>query len=186
MNLHKGVVLDWGASGAAGKAKVALITAPDGGKITEAKKESSIRFSNGLIDDDRYLEDDAVNVGVTGEEAMAQALIGRRSEQAILENRARANEQRLEQFRSEALHLRAVLERWHAEFVLPAMQIRRRKPEVRERATADVGKDFFERKLLVATAGLLGARDEAVGLRENIAALQALVARLRDDEVCVR
>lgn len=46
------------------------------------------------------------------------------------------------------------------------------------------GKGALERKLLAATAGLLGAREEAAGLRREVSSLQALVARLREDEVC--
>lgn len=42
------------------------------------------------------------------------------------------------------------------------------------------------RKLLVATAGLLGAREEAAGLRREVSSLQGLVARLREDEVSKR
>lgn len=45
------------------------------------------------------------------------------------------------------------------------------------------GKGALERKLLAATAGLLGVREEAAGFRREVASLQALVARLREDEV---
>lgn len=41
----------------------------------------------------------------------------------------------------------------------------------------------LERKLLAATAGLLGAREEVAGLRREVASLRALVSRLREDEV---
>lgn len=45
------------------------------------------------------------------------------------------------------------------------------------------GKSVLERKILEATAGLLGVREEAMGLRREVASLRALVARLREDEV---
>lgn len=45
------------------------------------------------------------------------------------------------------------------------------------------GKGVLERKLLAATASLVGLREEAAGLRREVSSLQALVARLRDDEV---
>lgn len=64
-----------------------------------------------------------VNHGVSGEEAMAQALIAGRAEQAWLEDRLKVSEHRLEQSRGEALRLRAVLERWHGDFVLPATKV---------------------------------------------------------------
>lgn len=48
---------------------------------------------------------------------MAQALIAGRAEQAYLEDRSRANERRVEKLRRETLRLRAVLERWHGDFV---------------------------------------------------------------------
>lgn len=60
--------------------------------------------------------------GVTGEEAMAQALIAGRAEQAFLEDRLRVSERCAEQFRRETLRLHAVLERWHGDFVAPALQ----------------------------------------------------------------
>lgn len=67
--------------------------------------------------------DDSITCGVSGEEAMAQALIAGRAEQAYLEDRLRVSEHRLEQCRGEALRLRSVLERWHGDFVLPAAQV---------------------------------------------------------------
>lgn len=120
---------------------------------------------------------------------MAQALIAGRAEQATLEERVRANEHCLARVRGETLHLRAVLERWHGEFVIPAMKTRRRKLDdvrVDLRNGVGDGKDLLERKLLAATADLLGVRDEAAELRRELVALQALVGRLREGEVgCV-
>lgn len=121
---------------------------------------------------------------------MAQALIAGRVEQAILEERLLAREQCLSRVRGEALRLRSILERWHSEFVMPAVEtsrLRRSSATVLTKAPAvNTGtpvNECLERKVLAVTADLLGARNEAAGLRAEITALRALVARVRQDEV---
>lgn len=47
------------------------------------------------------------------------------------------------------------------------------------------GNGALEKKLRVATLGLLGTREEVTRLRREVASLQVLVARLREDEVGV-
>lgn len=55
---------------------------------------------------------------------MAQALVAGRAEQAYLEDRLKVNERRVEQLRRETLLLRSVLERWHGDFVVSALQVK--------------------------------------------------------------
>lgn len=200
MNLHEGVALDWGSSGAADDIASALTTHPakrslsstamgyrsgGGGGGSDGNNNRRSSFYSG--DDGN----DAVNVGVTGEVAMAQALVACRAEQAVLEERGLAREHCLARVRGEALRLRAVLERWHGDFVVPAVEARRgsrpapAEVEARKGGVVADAKHLLERKLLGATADLLGARDEAAGMRGEVASLRALVARLREDEVCV-
>lgn len=179
MSLHNGVALDWGSAGAADEA--AAVWTTRSGAIPAAPS-----FSRGgsSFSSDRYAKEDPVNVGISGKGAMAQALIVGRAEQATLEERVKVSDHRLAQVRGEALHLRAILERWHGDFVVPATQKRRPKSgEGDVRKGTVEGKDLLERKLLSVTADLLGVRDEAAGLRGEIVALQGLVARLREDEV---
>lgn len=179
MHLHDGVALDWGSSGAADDITIAFAARP--------AKGSTAVGSHGGVGSDRSFLGHGVNVGVTGEVAMAQALVACRAEQAILEERELAREHCLSRVRGEALRLRTIIERWHGEFVVPAMEARRSRPTVVKaegRGVADA-KHLLERKLLGATADLLGARDEAAGMRGEIAALRALVAKIREDEVCL-
>lgn len=184
MPLHEGVALDWGCSGASDEATVTCIasTRPTSTILRPPYNETELHIHRG----------DAVekNIGVNGEEAMAQALIAGRAEQAILEERLLAREQNLVCARREALRLRNILERWHGKFVTPAMEMRRLRPragaatvEGAPTVALTTGGDQLAKKLLAATADLLGAREEAAGLRTETTALRALVAKLRDDEV---
>lgn len=186
MHLHKGVTLDWGSSGLADDTAAAW-TMTDGKRTNSPITAASHSYEPFNDNDNRYVEGDAVNVGVTGEEAMAQALIVGRAEQAFLEDRARAGDRSLVRIRGEALHLRAVLERWHADFVSPALAaLRQRKmnqTDMPRKGRIVNGKELLERKLLAATADLLGASEEVTVLKREITALRALVARLQQDEV---
>lgn len=176
MHLHDGIALDWGSSGAADEATAAV--------ISSAAEPSPAFLSS--HESSRYCRGDAVNVGVSGEEAMAQALIAGRAEQAILEERLLTQEQCLTRVRKEAIHLRSILERWHGEFVIPAMETRRHRTmtaaAVHKIPMVSV-KDRLEKSSLAATAELIGARDKIAGLRAEVTALRALVARVREDEV---
>ncbi|CAN0294336.1 unnamed protein product, partial [Ectocarpus sp. 12 AP-2014] len=210
--LHSGVVLDWGSVGAADAAAAALTRknkkmpadgiggGGGGGGFTSGSRYSANPDAEG---GHATASVERIQHGVSGEEAMAQALIAGREEQAHLEDRLELSKRRVGKLRGETLRLRATLERWHTEFVAPALQeaqkCRRRLPqpgdgggdalEAPQRgptaaATVAVvdGKNLLERKLLEATAGLLGVREEAMGLRREVASLRALVARLREDE----
>lgn len=178
MSLHNGVPLDWGSAGAADEAAAVWTT-------RNATTPTTTPLSRrGSLSGDRYAKEDPVNVGISGKGAMAQALVAGRAEQAALEERVRVGDHRLAQVRREALHLRAILERWHVDLVMPASQKRRRRSEEAGAPKGEEeGKELLERKLLVATADLLGVRDKAAGLRGEIVALQRLVARVREDEV---
>lgn len=176
MHLHNGIALDWGSSGATDEATVA---------VTSTSAESSTAFPS-LRENRPYFRSDPVNFGVSGKEAMAQALIAGRVEQAILEERLMAQEQSLTRVRSETLHLRSTLERWHGEFVSPAMEARRHRPMT----SAAVHKppiismrERLDKSSLAATAELIGAREKIAGLRTEVTTLRALVARVREDEV---
>ncbi|CAM9536480.1 unnamed protein product [Ectocarpus fasciculatus] len=210
--LHSGVVLDWGSAGAADAAAAALTRK---NKKMPADGIGGGGGGDGFTSGSRYSANpggegghatasaEGIEHGVSGEEAMAQALIAGREEQAHLEDRLQLSERRVGKLRGETLRLRATLERWHTEFVAPALQeaqkCRRRlpppgdaggaaleAPQRRPTAAATVavvdGKGVLERKLLEATAGLLGVREEATGLRREVASLRFLVARLREDE----
>ena len=146
--LHSGVALDWGSAGAAdvtaaawkqqarssaGRNRInptspASATAAAAAAAAAATRSSATGCSafpgTGHHADGGCCffggEGSSVGEGVSGEEAMAQALIAGRAEQAYLEDRLRVSDHRLEQARGEALRLRAVLERWHGDFVLPA------------------------------------------------------------------
>lgn len=140
--LHEGVTLDWGSAGAADQTAAAWRAASRKSankSPTTAVAAASVadllhrRDDPGVMSDGRYFTNGgrggvgerhptADTRGVTGEEAMAQALIAGRAEQAFLEDRLRASERRVEQLRGETLRLRAVLERWHEDFVAPAQQ----------------------------------------------------------------
>ena len=185
MNLHNGVSLNWGSVGGANET-ASVWSAPDDAATRSPTQACRVRNDE---DDHRhgYLGGDALGVGVTGEEAMAQALVTGREEQAMIEERLIARERCLARSREEANRLRAVLERWHGEFVVPATEKRqRRSAEARQQERTKVAgdRDRLEGQLLAATAGLIGAREEATGLRSEVGALKALVARLREDEVC--
>lgn len=178
MSLHNGVALDWGSAGAADEA-AAVWTTRNGTTPTTTSLSRG-----GSCSDDRYAKEDPVNLGISGKGAMAQALIACRAEQAALEERVKVGDHRLAQVRGEALHLRAILERWHGDFVMPASQKRRRRSEEAGAPKGAMeGKELIEKKLLAVTAEQLGAREEAAGLRGEIVALKGLVSRLREDEV---
>eukprot|EP00903_Cladosiphon_okamuranus_P006177 g6074.t1 len=210
--LHNGVTLDWGSAGtadstaalwqkqttfsrqngmtraptpssataAATPAATAGSATTDGSVFPAAGRTGRGGGSAGFLGDGG--DDVDVNRGVSGEEAMAQALIAGRAEQAWLEDRLKVSEYRLEQSRREASRLRAVLERWHGDFVLPATKKRRRMPPDAPGAARVDGEGVLERKLLAATSGLLGAREESAALRRELLSLHALLARLREDE----
>lgn len=124
------MALDWGSAGAADSTAAAWGTTSRKNKAptTAAAGGNSAFPGSGRADGgdgDFFLfggggDGRRDGGGVSGEEAMAQALIAGRAEQAYLEDRLKVNEHRLEGFRGEALRLRAVLERWHGDFVLPA------------------------------------------------------------------
>ncbi|CAM9788122.1 unnamed protein product [Scytosiphon promiscuus] len=205
--LHDGVTLDWGSEGAADQTAAAAAAAAAGDRLHTRNHlgvvNDSLCFSagngSGSRDDNRPTVDGR---GVTGEEAMAQALIAGRGEQAFLEDRLKVSERRAQQLRGETLRLRAVLDRWHQDFVAPALQAAKGKekpapvglatatgaPQIRR--AAGTKEEFvlvdvsgaLKRKLLAATAGLLGTREEVTELRRELASLGALVARLREDE----
>ncbi|CBN80212.1 expressed unknown protein [Ectocarpus siliculosus] len=213
--LHGGVVLDWGSAGAADAAAVALTRknkkmpadgiGGGGGGGGGGGFTSGSRYSANPDVEGRHATAsiERIEHGVSGEEAMAQALIAGREEQAHLEDRLQLSERRVGKLRGETLRLRATLERWHTEFVAPALQEAQKcrrslpppgdargaalaAPQRGSTAAATVavvdGKSVLERKLLEATAGLLGVREEATDLRREVASLRALVARLREDE----
>lgn len=184
MSLHKGIALDWGSSGAADEAAAVGPTfSPEPSRSLPSHHENPRYFRS----------DEGVNLGVTGEEAMAQALIAGRAEQAIVEERLLAQEHYVARVRAEVLHLRSILERWHGEFVIPAMEARRRRPVATAATAASVdttpkvpvigGSNRVDAGALAATTELLRARDKVAGLQEEVTTLRALVGTVREDEV---
>lgn len=135
--LHNGVVLDWGSAGAADAAAAALtrknkkmptdgIGGGGGGGFTSGSRYST---NPGGENGHATTGVESIEHGVSGEEAMAQALIAGREERTHLEDRLQLSERRVGKLRGETLRLRAILERWHAEFVAPALQ----EAQVRDR-----------------------------------------------------
>lgn len=179
MNLHNGISLNWGSAEEADE-----IVSPRNAPASTISPSTAAVRSLGARH--RCLGGDAPSVEVAGEEAMAQALIAGRAEQAVLEERLVAREQCLAQSREEVIRLRCVLERWHRDFVVTAAETQSRRsadPRQQERTKVADDRDRLEAQLLAATADLLGARDEVAGLRSEVGALKALVARLQKDEV---
>lgn len=134
--LHSGVVLDWGSAGAADAAAAALTRknkkmpadgiGGGGGGFTSGSRYSANPDAEG---GHATASVERIEHGVSGEEAMAQALIAGREEQAHLEDRLQLSERRVGKLRGETLRLRATLERWHTEFVAPTLQ----EAQVRDR-----------------------------------------------------
>lgn len=174
MNLHNGISLKWGSAVEADET------------VPASAISQSIAAVRGLGGRHRCMGGDAPSVEVTGGEAMAQALIAGRAEQAMLEERLVARERCLDQSREEVTRLRCILERWHRDFVVTAAETQiRRSADARQQERTKVAddRDRLEAQLLAATAGMLGAREEVTGLRSEVGALKALIARLQKDEV---
>lgn len=174
MNLHNGISLKWDSAGEADETVPSSAIYPSTASVC------------GIGGRHRCMSGDAPSVEITGDEAMAQALIAGRAEQAMLEERLVARDRCLARSREELIRLRCVLERWHRDFVVTAAETQIRKSEdtrQQERTKVTDDRDRLEAQLLAATAGMLGARDEVTGLRSEVGALKALIARLQKDEV---
>ncbi|CAM9228114.1 unnamed protein product [Choristocarpus tenellus] len=216
--LHSGVAMDWGNAAAvddvvtAGSARVVTGVGEAargdfagmgtllGGKVSSELSSGGPAGSSTV----RRLV-----VGITGEEAMAQALIATRTEQSLLEERLLCTERCLDETRAEVMQLEPVVKHWQQAQSVAAMGQHRVSSgaDVLPPAGGRVGGACsgchgcreagpsnraegvmlpLERELMSVTGELVSSRDEVTRLRTEVEALKALAARAQEDEARTR